>query len=409
MSRRSSPLATPFALLSLLLALVASGLPGPAAAQSSAPYATVNVTFVACPPGGTWEGPPAGCAEIVEAPAHAMVTFGPEQAELVTSFPRNADGSYTIPYPEPGDEGEANMGFVNFFPENHNAYTFRGVDTLLRWYGAVDLARGEVRDVTVLYWNGPVSLIMPAENALVVNAWTCGEGIDPTVDASGCEPLTADIPGFSIGTPPLRGVDMSDYLARQGGTFRYDGLPAYTQAQVTVQREATGFSDVLITGNAEQVTEDSATAFLLRAETRAIDVYLYNPDARARESTWTLEQQTPEPEQGTGTLRLILLQCPEGVIPHDDPGACTETLAAGPDVTVTFDSGDTVALSGFERDTTGAYLVTGVEGGVTVDGIAPGEGRRLATDADEINVDQIVYYVEDGETRDGRLYYFDAS
>jgi hypothetical protein len=251
---------------------------------------------------------------------------------------------------------------------------------------------------------------MPAENALVVNTYTCDEGIDPNADISGCEPMTADMPGLYIGTPPLRGIEMSDYLTRDGGTFRYDGLPAYTQAQVSVQLEATGYDDVLIFGNAEEITANSATAFLLRGESRSIDVYLYNPNAQGKDTSWTLTQQSPEPEQGTGTLRVLLLQCPEGVIPHDDPGACTETLAAGPDAAVSFpETGERVPLSDFERDTTGAYLVTGVETSVTIEGIAPGEGRRLATDADEINVDTITYDVEPGATRDGRLYYYDAS
>lgn len=409
MSRRLSLLTAPFAVLSLLLALLAASVPVPATAQSATPYATVNVTFVACPPGGTWEGPPEGCAEVVEAPAAAMVTFGPEQAAAVTSFQRNADGSYTIPYPQPV-AGAANMGFVNFFPENHNAYTFTNVDTLMRWYGAVDLAQGEVRDVTVYFWNGPVDLIMPAENALVVNTWTCDEGIDPNVDVSGCEPMTADIAGLFIGTPPLRGIEMSDYLTREGGTFRYEGLPPYTQAEISVQLGTTGYDNALIFGNAEEITEDSATAFLLRGESRAIDVYLYNPNAQGKDTSWTLTQQTPEPEEGTGTLRLLMLQCPAGVIPHDDPAGCTETLAAGPDAAVMFpETGERLPLSGFERDTTGAYLVTGVQSTVTIEGIAPGQGRRLATDADEINVDTITYTVEPGATRDGRLYYYDAS
>lgn len=410
MSRRSSALAPLFALLSLLLATVAPALP--AAAQASSPYATVNVTFVACPSGGDWTAPPSGCAEVVDAPAYAMVTFGPEQAAPVSDFPRNADGSYTIPYPPPVD-GAANMGFVNFFPENYNAYTFTGVDTLLRWYGAVDLAQGEVRDVTVYFWNGPVDLIMPAENNLTVNVWTCGEGVDPSVDVSPCAPMDADMPGLTIATPPLRGIDMADYLTRQGGTFRYDGLPAYTQAQMTVDLATSGFGTATIIGDAEEITGNSATAFLLRGESRAIDVYLSDPQPQQAGggATWTRNPTpTAAPEQGTGTLRLMLFQCPEGVIPHDDPGACSETLAAGPDVMVAIgDSGAQVPLSSFERDTAGAYLVTGVEGSATISGVAPGEGRRLATDADQIGTDEITYTVDDGAIRDGRLYYYNAN
>lgn len=405
MSRRLSALVPLFAMLSLLLAPAF-----PATAQASS-YATVNVTFVACPPGGDWTAPPAGCAEVVDAPAHAMVTFGAAQAAPVSDFPRNADGSYTIPYPEPVN-GAANMGFVNFFPENYNAYTFTGVDTLLRWYGAVDLAQGETRDVTVYFWNGPVDLIMPAENTLTVNVWTCGEGVDPTVDVSPCAPMDADMPGLTIAAPPLRGIDMADYLTRQGGTFRYEGLPAYTQAQVTVDRAATGFGAVTIIGDAEEITEDSATAFLLRGESRGIDVYLSDPQApQGGGATWTRNPTpTAAPEQGTGTLRLMLFQCPPGVIPHDDPAACAETLAAGPDVMVqTGDAAGQVPLSSFERDTAGAYLVTGVEGDVTITGVAPGEGRRLATDADQIGTDEITYTVAAGETRDGRLYYYDVN
>jgi hypothetical protein len=218
--------------------------------------------------------------------------------------------------------------------------------------------------------------------------------------------LTADVPGLFIGTPPQRGIEMADYLTREGGTFRYVGLPAYTQAQVIVDLQAAGFGNALITGWADDITGDSATAFMLRGESRVIDVALYNPESSGNSMTWTLTpQQTPE--AGTGTVRLLLLTCPDGVVPHDDPAQCTETLAAGPDVGVTFEgSGERVPLGDFERDTTGAYVITGVQGSVTIDGIAPGEDRRLATDADEIQGDQIVYRVEAGETREGRLYYY---
>lgn len=96
--------------------------------------------------------------------------------------------------------------------------------------------------------------------------------------------------------------------------------------------------------------------------------------------------------------------------PDADPGACAETLAAGPGVMVASgDSGEHVPLSSFERDTTGAYLVTGVGRSVTISGVAPGEGRRLATDADQIGTDEITYTVNDGETRDGRFYYDDVN
>ena len=77
-------------------------------------------------------------------------------------------------------------------------------------------------------------------------------------------------------------------------------------ASISVQLETTGYDNALIFGNAEEITEDSATAFLLRGEVRAIDVYLYNPNAQGKDTSWTLTQQTPEPEEGTGTLRLLM-------------------------------------------------------------------------------------------------------
>lgn len=403
MSKHLSRIATSFAMLVLMLVTLAVPATQVSARQAMA-TATLNITFVSCPPGGDWSGPPAGCEQVVEAPEHATAT-GPDWVQVIHELPRNADGSYTANN-VPADAGE--IGLVNFFSPDHNAFTFTGTDVITRWYGGVTLTQGEVRDVTVYYWNGPVDLIMPAENNLTVNVVTCDEGIDPSVDASGCEPMTADMPGLFIGTPPQRGIEMADYLTRDGGTFRYAGLPAYTQAQVIIDPAASGFGDVLITGDADDLTEDSATAFMLRAENRVIDVAFYNPDDPDQEATWTLS--TPAPEVGTGTVRLLMLHCPVGVVPHDDPAQCTETLAAGPDVGVTFEgTGERVPLGDFGRDTTGAYLVTGVEGSVTIDGIAPGEGRRLATDADEIQGDRIVYRVEAGETRDGRLYYYEAN
>jgi hypothetical protein len=390
----------PFALLALLLATLAVPMPQPVAAQATG-TATINLTFVSCPPGGTWEGPPQGCQQIVDAPEFAVLT-GPDWVQNVQDLPRDANGSYTATS-VPADAGE--IGLVNFFSPNHNAFTFEGADVITRWYGGVSPTQGEVRDITVFYWNGPVDLIMPAENNLTVNVVTCDEGIDPNADASACEPMTADIPGLFIGTPPQRGIDMADYLTRDGGAFRYTGLPAYTQAEVIADPQAAGFGNVLITGWTDGGTDTSATAFMLRAENRVIDVAFYNPVAGS-DTTWTL---TPAetPEAGTGTVRLLMLQCPEGVVPHDDPSQCTEALVAGPDVGVTFEgTGERVLLGEFERDTAGAYLVTGVEGFITIDGIAPGQGRRLATDADAINGDVIVYRVEPGETRDGRLYYY---
>ena len=382
-----------------LLALIAIlTLPGaPAIAQSDA---TVNITFVGCPPGGDWNGPPPGCADVVEAPETAMVTAAPSFVKPVRDYPRNADGSYTIPYI--GGEGSAGMGLVGFFPADYNYFTFDGVDTLGRWYAAITLAPGETRDVTVSYWNGNEGLIMPAENTLVVNAFTCAEGIDPAVDASGCQPTDADLPDLYVGSAPARGLQMDDYLQQSGGTRTYAGLPPYTQAQVVVQKPLAGYGKALLTGQAEQLDATSATAFLLRGETRRIDVYFYAPDNS------TAPTPTPTPAPGTGTLRLTLISCPPGVVPHDDPGACTDALAADPAVIVSFpETGERVAHTRFARDDAGAYLITGVRSTVTIGGITPGDRDRIATDADEIQGDEITYRVDPGATRDGRLYYYD--
>lgn len=396
MPRRPSTIATILALLALL-ATAFGGTTSPAAAQASG---TLNFTFVSCPPGGDWSGPPPGCSDVVEAPEHATVT-APDWVQAVSALPRNADGSYTVTDVPTGDE---EIGLVNFFSQNHNAFTFDGVDRITRWYGGVTLAPGETRNVTVFYWNGPVDLIMPAENTLVVNVSTCDEGVDPSVNPAGCEPYSGDVPTMYVGTSPLRGIQMEDYLSRDGGTMTYAGLPAYTQAQVVVHEPMTGYADVFVTGQAEEIGDDSATAFLLRGETRVIDVYFHQPDGSTRAGTWTLTEE--EPEEG-GTLQLLMLGCPAGVIPHDDPGACTEALEDDGTATVTFSgSGESAPLTDFERNENGAYVITGIEGSVTISGIVPGDGTRIASDADEINGDEIVYHVEPGETRDGRLYYF---
>lgn len=395
MSRRLTPLATLFAMIALLITSV-SGAPTPATAQGDG---ALNITFVACPPGGDWTAPPPGCSEVVEAPESAMVT-APDWVQAVHELPRNADGSYTVPNVP---TGSSEVGLVNFFPQDFNAFTFSGVDTISRWYGGVTLAPGETRNVTVYYWNGPVDLIMPAENTLVVNVSTCDEGIDPTVDASGCEPYSGDVPSMYVGTSPLRDIQMDDYLTRDGGTLTYAGLPAYTQAQVVVHEPMTGYADVLVTGQAEEIGDDSASAFLLRNEIRTINVFFYEPDGSTRAGTWTLTEEETE----GGTLRLLMLSCPAGVIPHDDPGRCTEPIEDDGTATVTFaETGESRPLADFERDETGAYLITGIESSITIGGIVPDTGLRIASDADEISGTQIVYNVEPGETRDGRLYYF---
>lgn len=400
MSRRLSPFMTTFVLLSLLTpVLLASPAPMATSHVSAAQTSTgtVNITFKACPPGGDWNGPPPGCVETVDAPENAIVTFGPDSVQPVHEQQRNADGSYAVSV-----TGTGPVGLVNFFSPDFNAFTFDGVDTISRWYGEVDLAQVETRDVTVFYWNGPDGLIMPAENELVVNVFTCDEGIDPAVDPSGCVPTSADLPDLYVGTSPLRQINMDDYLVRLDGTLTYAGLPAYTQAQVVVHQPLAGYADVFVTGQAEVVENDSATAFLLRNERRTIDVYFHSPDGSANAAP----TETPEP--GTGTLRLAMLSCPPGVIPHDDPGRCTETIEDDGSAIVIFpESGERVTLTRFQRDDAGAYVITGIEGSVTIAGITPRDRDRIASDADQINGDEIVYNVEPGETRDGRLYYFD--
>lgn len=407
MSGRLTPFARVAAVLSLLAVIFASLTPVPAASQASQePFATLNVTFKGCPPGGDWSGPPAGCVETVEAPESAMVTAALDWVQPVRDAQRNADGSYTISYVSSGTSGTETLGLVNFFPQDYNYFTFDGVDTLTRWYGGVNLTQGETREVTVYYWNGPGGLIMPAENDLVVNVATCDEGIDPNVNPSGCVPATGDVPGLYVGTSPLRDIQMEDYLAREGGTFTYAGLPAYTQAQVVVDGPLAGYAEALVTGQAEVIEDDSATAYLLRNERRVIDVYLYAPEDTGR--TFTLTRETPEP--GTGTLRLLLLSCPPGVVPHDDPGRCTEAIEDDGSATVTFpESDESRPLSNFDRDESGAYLIPGIQSSVAIGGITPRDRDRIASDADQINGQEIVYNVEPGETRDGRLYYFDEN
>ena len=398
MGRRWTPLAALLAALTLLAASAAPALSGQA---GGGPERTVTFTFLGCPPGGDESGPPPGCGEVVEAPETAMVTDASGLALRLGEQARNVDGSYTVPY----DAGSEGIGLVGFFPADSNYFTFRGVDVLGRWYAEVRLGAGETsRNVTVYYWNGPNGLIQPAENTLVVNVSTCAEGIDPAVDPGGCTPTDAEVPGLSVGSAPLRDLAMEDYLTREGGTLTYAGLPPYTQASVVVQQPLAGYGEALVTGQAEVIEGDAATAFLLRDETRVIDVYFYAPEA----APTVAPTPAPTPEPGTGTLRLLLLSCPPGVVPHDDPGRCTEAIAAPGAAMVTFaESGERIALARFDRDGSGAYVITGVRGSVTIGGIAPVDRDRLATDADEINGEEIVYRVTAGETREGRLYYFD--
>lgn len=400
MRRRLLPLT-----LAVLVVLVTTlaGAAIPAAAQgTSGTTATLTITFLSCPPGGDWFGPPAGCAEVVPAPETATLT-GPDWIQPVHQLQPNADGSYTVPN-VPAGAGAGEIGLANFFSPDHNAFTFSGTDVITRWYGGVTLAPGESRDITVFYWNGPVDLIMPPENTLTVNLHTCGEGIDPAASASGCEPYAGQVPpGLSIGTSPLRGIQLEDYLSRDGGTLTYAGLPAYTQAQVVAHEPMTGYASTLVTGGTEEGRGDSATAFLLRNESATIDVFFYDPTGETRAGTWTL---SPDEGEG-GTLRLLMLGCPPGVVPHDDPGACTETLEDDGSAMVTFDAtGERVRLARFERDEAGAYVITGIDGSVTISGIVPTDGTRIASDADTIDGDTIAYTVPDGEVRDGRLYYF---
>jgi hypothetical protein len=324
----------------------------------------------------------------------------------LSDLERTADGAYTVSWSAlqgagwNGDE----IGLINFFPMDFNYFTFDGVDTLGRWYAGVRPIEGQTRDITVSYWNGPNGLITPPENSLVVNAWTCDEGIDPSADPSGCAPATGDLTGLYVGTPPLRGLDLADYRTRDGGTLTYAGLPAYTQAQVVVQQPIPGYGQAFVTGQAETIEGNTATAYLLRNERREIDVYFYAPDGSASSNP------TPTPAPGTGTLRLMLVACPPGVTPHDDPGQCAQPVEAPASATVSFpESGERIALSRFERDESGAYLITGVQSSVTIAGVTSPDYERIASDADQINGAEVVYGVDPDATRDGRLYYFNES
>lgn len=405
MSRRLNPFASTLALLSLLMAIFA-GSPAPVATAASqqadqASSATVNITFLGCPPGGDETGPPAGCTDTVEAPESAMLTAPPDWAQPVRDLERNADGSYSIDVPAGED-----VGLVNFFSPDFNYFTIGGADILTRWYAELNLPEGETRQITVSYWDGPNGLIVPAENELVVNVLTCDEGIDPAVDPGGCAPWAGEVPNIYVGTSPLRQLDFEEYLVRKGGTHTYTGLPAYTQAQVVVHGPLAGYAEVFVTGQAETIEGDSATAFLLRNERRVIDVYFHAPDESA--GTFTLVAETPEPN--TGTLRLMLLSCPAGVIPHDDPGQCTEAIPDDGSAMVSFpETKERLPLTDFQQDEAGAYLVTGVRSSVTISDISMRDRDRIASDADEIRGQEITYTVDPGQTRDGRLYYFDEN
>ncbi len=391
MSRSYAPVMRVLLALTLLTGLLAASL-APVTAQAGQ---SVTITFLGCPPGGDWNGPPAGCNDVVAAPESAVLS-GPDWVQWVDDIQPNADGSYTVEVPV-----EGRIGLVNFFSPDFNAFTFNGVDSISRWYGEVNLAAGESRDITVFYWNGPVDLIMPAENTLVVNVMTCDEGIDPAVDASECVPTESEVPGLEIGTSPLREIEMDDYLTREGGTLTYAGLPAYTQAQVVVRQPLVGFDDVLVTGDASVIEDAAATAFLLRNETSTVNVYFSAPNGESAPAP------TAASDPETGTLRLFLLSCPPGVIPHDDPGRCTETMER-PGAMVSFpETGERLSLSRFERDDSGAYVIPDVRGAVTISGVMPVDRDRIASDADEISGEEVTYRVEPGETRDGSLYYYD--
>lgn len=408
MPRQLTSMSKMLPILSLLIAaLFGSSVVGPTAiaAQTGQPAESfIKITFKACPDAGDETSPPAGCDETVEAPETAMLTAAPDWVQPVRELERNDDGSYTARFMNAGVPGGEGMGLVNFFSPDFNYFTFEGVDTLTRWYGGVNaVAEGETREVTVYYWNGADGLIMPAENGMTINVSTCDTGIDPVQDPTGCEPYAGEIPDMYIGSSPLANLELDNYLTRDGGTLTYAGLPAYTQMQVVVHQPLVGYGNVFVTGQAEEVEANSATAFLLRNERRVIDVYFYAPDGTSR-----TPEPTQEPEPRTGTLRLLLLSCPPGVVPHDDPAKCTNAIQDDGTATVTFpESGDTVPMTSFERDDTGAYLITGIESSVTITGITPVTRDRLATDADQINGQEIVYNVEPGQTRDGRLYYYD--
>lgn len=405
MTRRSTVPGIAMSTLALVLALLAAFSTAPGTAASAQTGPAITVTFLQCPPGGDESGPPPGCANTRDAPELALLSLASDVAIPLSDLERTADGAYAVPWSVLDDAGWSGgeIGLINFFPRDLNFFTFDGVDTLGRWYAGVRPVDGQTRDVTVSYWNGPDGLITPPENTLVVNAYTCGRGIDPSIDPSGCAPATGDLTGLYIGTPPLRDLQLDDFRTRDGGTLTYDGLPAYTQAQVVVQQPIPGYGEAFITGQAETIADGTATAYLLRNERRVVDVYFYAPDGSATSNPTS----TPAPGTGTGTLRLMLVGCPPGVTPHDDPGRCAEPVDAPSSATVGFpESGERIALSRFDRDESDAYLITGVQSSVTVTGVTSPDHDRIASDADRIEGAEVVYIVDPGETRDGRLYYF---
>src|SRR5690606_6137196 len=139
-ARKETPMRRRFLPLTLaILVVLVTTLAGaaiPAAAQGTGgTTATLTITFLSCPPGGDWSGPPAGCAEVVPAPETATLT-GPDWIQPVHQLQPNADGSYTVPN-VPAGAGIGEIGLANFFSPDHNAFTFSGTDVITRWYGGV--------------------------------------------------------------------------------------------------------------------------------------------------------------------------------------------------------------------------------------------------------------------------------
>lgn len=397
--RRPSP-RTGLLTIALILIAAMSSLASAGAVQEATPAggapereeelqtanATIRLTLLACEDGVDPQVSPEQCTTPIEAPDTAYVAIAPDMVTYVHTLPVDDDGTYDVPS-FPGETISLN----EFDRPDYNSFMFEGVDHVERWQASVLLEPDEVRDVTVYYWNGPDGLIEPGENVVSVTVLDCPEGVDPNDDPASCtEPV--DAPQSVRVSLPDQAGPLNRFPRDDQGAYTFGDLPPYTNLSLYI--DETDAADLMVTGDAESITDEVAEVYAVRGEIRELTVYVYNRS----------EAEPVEP----GAISISVWECPEGVDPAVEASACTTQVDIPDTARVMHRHGLLdVAVADQQRVDDGSYLIEGVtpEAYALGDIWQEGYGQPVVVGLSESGLVGDVIEVQPGETTGIEVYY----
>lgn len=388
-------------IVAVLFALISVAPTVSAQRESGQSKAKFDFQFVACGPGGDESGPPDDCKNDVAPPDEATLQYGQGTYARFLDVAEEHGNGYRIDLKDSDLADGGAIYLENFDHPDYNYYTFDGVDTVSRWRGDItDLSKNH--KITVIYWNGANGPIMPAENNVTIDTFTCGEGVDPVAAPDACEPADASlVDDGATRQLSLDNGDLSAYRSVSGNTISYANLPSYTEFWLD-QPFLEGYEQSFVVDATSGTSGDAVEhAFLLRNEVRNYNLYFSAPNGEVSQAT-----APPATDASDGTLKLALHGCPRGVVPEaSNLAQCTETITDNGSITVTFADGSSAPLNSFPVDNGGTYTVTGPAGPIAVTGLEPVEYDRVKTDG-AIDGNTVTWTTTAGETTDGNCYYY---